>query len=156
MILERLNWVMMSYLEFSPCHRVIMTALKPGWVIQVIQVRPGLKIIWVWPRLDHVSHKIKKVQYGSNICFVSHTHFSKQWFCLLQMHPPFIFVHMHATIAIYSLLRAMPVTVAGAPPLQYAKAKIFTYSLHEATSIYTSHVFVSGNLWVASPTNPSW
>jgi len=31
---------------------------------------------------------------------------------------PFIFfVHMHATIAIYSLLRAMPITAAGALPL---------------------------------------
>ena len=39
-----------------------------------------------------------------------------------QGAPPFIsFVHMHATIAIYSLLRAMPITVAGALPLQYAK-----------------------------------
>jgi len=36
--------------------------------------------------------------------------------------PPFIsFVHMHATIAIYSLLRATPITVAGALLLQYAK-----------------------------------
>jgi len=36
--------------------------------------------------------------------------------------PPFIsFVHMHATIAICSLLRAMPIAVAGALPLQYAK-----------------------------------
>ena len=36
--------------------------------------------------------------------------------------PPFIsFMHMHATIAIYSLLRASPITVAGALPLQYAK-----------------------------------
>jgi len=30
-----------------------------------------------------------------------------------------------------------------------------TYSLHEATSTYTSHVFVSASLWVATPTNPS-
>jgi len=28
---------------------------------------------------------------------------------------------MHATIAIYSLLKATPITVAGALPLQYAK-----------------------------------
>ena len=35
---------------------------------------------------------------------------------------PFIsFMHMHATIAIYSLLRATHITVAGALPLQYAK-----------------------------------
>ena len=35
---------------------------------------------------------------------------------------PFIsFLHMHTTIAIYSLLRATPITVAGALPLQYAK-----------------------------------
>jgi len=35
--------------------------------------------------------------------------------------PPFIFfVYMYATIAIYSLLRATPITVAGALPLQYA------------------------------------
>jgi len=35
---------------------------------------------------------------------------------------PFIsFVDMHVTIAIYSLLRATPITVAGALPLQYAK-----------------------------------
>jgi len=30
-------------------------------------------------------------------------------------------VHMHATIAINSLLRATPITVAGALLLQYAK-----------------------------------
>jgi len=36
--------------------------------------------------------------------------------------PPFIsFVHMYATVAIYSLLRATPITVAGALPLQHAK-----------------------------------
>ena len=35
---------------------------------------------------------------------------------------PFIyFVHMHATISIYSLLKATPITVARALPLQYAK-----------------------------------
>jgi len=72
---------------------------------------------------------------------------------------PFIsFVHMHATIAIYSLLRATPITVAMALPLQYAKeysrvADI--YSLHEATSTYTSHVFMSTSLRVATPTNLS-
>jgi len=31
------------------------------------------------------------------------------------------FVHVHVTIAIYSLLRATPITVIGALPLQYAK-----------------------------------
>jgi len=30
-----------------------------------------------------------------------------------------------------------------------------TYSLHEATSTYTSHVFVSTSLRLATPTNPS-
>jgi len=59
-----------------------------------------------------------------NICFVSHAHFSKNDFacCKCTESPAFIsFVHVHATIAIYSLLRAMPITVAGALPLQYAK-----------------------------------
>ena len=34
---------------------------------RVIRVRPGLRIIRVWPGLDHVSHEIKKARYGSTM-----------------------------------------------------------------------------------------
>ena len=95
MILERLNWVMMSYLEFSPCHRVIMTALKPGWVIQVIQVRPGLKIIWVWPRLDHVSHKLRKYNMEATFALWATPTFQNNDFaCCKCTHPLFLCICM--------------------------------------------------------------
>jgi len=32
-----------------------------------VRVRPGLKMIRVWPRLDHVSRKFKKARYGSTM-----------------------------------------------------------------------------------------
>ena len=35
--------------------------------VWVIRVRPGLKIIRVWPGLDHVSREIKKARYGSTM-----------------------------------------------------------------------------------------
>ena len=69
-------------------------------------------------------------------------------------------VHMHAIIAIYSLLRATPINMlllqklysCSMPGNIHAQQ---TYSLHETTSTYTSHVLVSASLQVATPTNPS-
>jgi len=59
---------------------------------------------------------------------VSHVHFLKQWHLLAanaRRALPFIsFVHMHATIATYSLLRATPINLllfAGVIPLEYAR-----------------------------------
>ena len=120
-----------------------VAALKLGWVTRAILVNrvmfcpghPGQTRFKNYPGLTRIGsreprsweNKIWKHNDGCccNVRFVSHAHFSKQWFYLLQNAqgaPPFIsFVHMHATIAIYSLLRATPITVAGALPLQYAK-----------------------------------
>ena len=65
-----------------------------------------------------------------------------------------------AIIAIYSLLRATPINLlllqkiysCSMPGNIHVQQ---TYSLYETTSTYTSHVFVSASLWVATPTNPS-
>ena len=69
-------------------------------------------------------------------------------------------VHMHAIIAIYSLLRATPINLlllqkfysCSMPGNIHVQQ---TYSLHETTSTYISHVLVSASLQVATPTNPS-
>ena len=68
-------------------------------------------------------------------------------------------VYMHAIIAIYSLLRATPINLqllqkfysCNMPGNIHVQQ---TYSLHETTSTYTSHVLVSASLQVATPTNP--
>ena len=72
---------------------------------------------------------------------------------------PFILVHMQATIAIYSLLRAMPINLLLLQELYPCSmpGNIHmqqTYSFHEATSTYTSHFLVSASLQVATRTNP--
>jgi len=67
---------------------------------------------------------------------------------------------MHATIAIYSLLRATLINLLQLQKL-YPCSMLWiihmqqTFSLHETTSTYTSHVFVSASLQIATPTNPS-
>ena len=69
-------------------------------------------------------------------------------------------VHMHAIIAIYSLLRATPINLlllqkfysCSMPGIIHVQQ---TCSLHKTTSTYTSHVLVSASLQVATPTNPS-
>ena len=66
-------------------------------------------------------------------------------------------VHMHTIIAIYSLLRATPINLlllqkfysCSMPGNIHVQQ---TYSLHETTSTYTSHVLVSASLQVATPT----
>ena len=89
---------------------------------------------------------------------VSHAHFLKQWYLLAantQSTPPHM--HMHATIAIYSLHKATYINLLLLQ--EFYPCSIFTcsrlFSLHEATYTYTSHVLVSANLQVATPTNPS-
>jgi len=69
-------------------------------------------------------------------------------------------VHMHAIIAIYSLLKGTPINLlllqkfySCSMPGNIHVQQI--YSLHETTSTYISHVFVSASLQVATPTNPS-
>ena len=54
--------------------------------------------------------------------------------------------HAHWSAAVAGVL---PLSMPGNIHMQQ------TYSLHEATSTYTSHVLVSASLWVATPTNPS-
>jgi len=66
-------------------------------------------------------------------------------------------VHMHAIIAIYSLLRATPINLLLLQKLYSCSmpGNIHvqqTYSSHETTS---THVLVSASLQVATPTNPS-
>ena len=117
-----------------PCISVETGSGHPGHVLSGLS-RP--EIIRVWPGLDHVSREIKKAWYGSRMMASTATFaswamptFRNNDFtcCKCTGSPPFIsFVHMHATIAIYSLLRAMPITVAGALPLQYVNG-IFTCS----------------------------
>jgi len=122
----------------------------------------------VWPGLYHVRREIYKLRSWSTttatmrckIRFVSHTHFLKQWYLLVtnaQEPHPSSFVHMHATIAIYNLLKATPIdllllqefypcSMLGNIHVQQI------YSLHEVTS---THILVSASLQVATPTNPS-
>jgi len=140
------NWVGSTWLRF----------------VWVIRVGPTLKIIWVWPRLDHMKREIKNIQYGSkqqmplqHLFFVSHIHFS-QWHLLaasVWRVAPFIScVHTFAKIPIYNLQRATPINPSL---LQDSKNAIYpcrkhcstkhmqqTYSLLKATSTFTNHVSV--------------
>ena len=126
---------------------------------------PSLQIMWVWPGLYHVRRKIYKSQSWSTttatmhckIHFVSRAHFLKQWYLLVVNAQEPSFVNMHATIAIYNLLRATPIdllllqefypcSMLGNIHVQQI------YGLHEVTS---THVLVPANLQVATPTNLS-
>ena len=98
-------------------------------------------------------------------CFVSHAHF----FAMISVgckctESHILCVHIYATIDIYSLHRATPINpllLQDMLPLQYArkyysvKHEQQTYSLHEATPTFTSHIPVSASSQVAAPTDPS-
>ena len=136
--------------------------------VQVIKVRPALKIIRVWPRLYHVIREIKKTLYGSAIIdstatfvFVSHTHFL-QWYSLAasaqrathvctyvcnNCHLQFAQSHTHHLLLQDS--RVLPLQCAR----EYYPAKHMqqTYSLHEATFTFTSHIPVCASLQIVHP-----
>ena len=79
----------------------------------------GLKIIWVWPGLDHVRQKLRKAWYGritadATATFAYHEPhplFEAMIFTCCKCTPLISCMHIHAKIAIYSLHRATPINL---------------------------------------------
>ena len=83
--------------------------------------------------------------------------------CKVDREPHSLFlVCMHETIVIYSCTEPRPSinycwrgsTPAECQGILFCNYVQQTYSLHEATSTYTSHVLVFASLQVATPTEP--
>jgi len=127
--------------------------------VQIIRVRPSLKIIWDWITWDtKVRNHDLEVQ--QRLLLEPHPLFEAMIFACCKCTESPALVHMHAIIAIYSLLRATPINLlllqkfysCSMPGNIHVQQ---TDSLYETTSTYTSHVLVSASLQVATPTNPS-
>jgi len=136
-------WCCYAWKHLLQCQHWNRVGLAGSHFVRVIWVRSTLKVIRVWPGLDHVRHEIKKTQYGGAtmdaiatfVYFVSHTHFFK---ACTEPHP---WIHCCCR-------------TSKSPSLAICQAENIICSLHEATSTFTSHVPVSASFQVATPTDP--
>ena len=154
----------------------LVLTLKLGWVVRVMfclvhWVKPGLKIIQVWPGLDHMQHEIKKCKHNDRC----HTQRLFSWatptfsmiflavsarraICLISC------VYVYAKVAIYSSHRATPMnplllqdcksaTLAVCQGILFYKARPANHSLYESISNFTNHVPVPASLRVVTATD---